>query len=301
MKIPRDFNSLYQKNHRKQKNQKAKKLSLVQSLSWIIGSSVIIVGFAHILLRHYLQAEIEKEKDPAYFIKAIIQTGPQKEALKTDYFAELLDISCDYSQPLSKFDLNLAKTKILQSPVIKTVEVKKLPPYTLYIEYCARQPLAWLADYKNIAIDQEGYFFPVYPFFTPKNLPEIYLGIEFTFEKEKAWHISLNDPHLSLAFCLLKLIEETKMAELTEIKKIDVSNAFAESYGNREIILICQDKIDPYIHTRLLRLSTKNYSQELGNFLKLREQLLQKESFSDSTCKVIDLRLSKLGFIEELY
>jgi hypothetical protein len=61
---------------------------------------------------------------------------------------------------------------------------------------------------------------------------------------------------------------------------------------------------------RILRLSTKHYAQELGNYLKLREQLLEEErkisSLPEHTGttvrlkeKIIDFRIQKLAFIEE--
>jgi hypothetical protein len=58
-----------------------------------------------------------------------------------------------------------------------------------------------------------------------------------------------------------------------------------------------------------LRLSTKNYAQELGNYLKLREVLLAEEQktlslleSSESTVrlkeKILDFRLQQLAFIQ---
>ena len=106
--------------------------------------------------------------------------------------------------------------------------------------------------------------------------------------------------------------------DLFNVKRIDVSNAFEKSYGQREIVLITQDELycnakDQEIRftfPRILRLSTKNYSQELANYLKLREELLEKEKHILQTQnpgkkrisfpqKIIDFRISQLAFIEE--
>ncbi len=60
---------------------------------------------------------------------------------------------------------------------------------------------------------------------------------------------------------------------------------------------------------KLLRLSTKNYSSELSNYLKLREQLLEQEEREIIppasgekvvvySPKVIDFRIPQIAFIE---
>jgi hypothetical protein len=280
--------------------KKTKNLPLSHSLLWIVGSLIFVSGFTFKGFNYYLQYQKQKAHDPSSLIRAIIQTGPQKEALATDYLAELMNISSDHSIALSQFDLKRAKIRLLQSPVIKTAEVKALPPNTLYVDYEVRKPIAKLCDYDNVAIDEEGCFFPIYPFFTPKNLPEIYLGIS-PFEQLEAWRVPPGNQQLKLALILLKTVLQTEVQDLVHLKRIDVSNAFAISYGIREIVLVCEDSIKDATHTRYLRLSPKNYPQELGNYLKLREQLIAKErTVHTSSVKVIDLRLSNLGYIEEL-
>jgi hypothetical protein len=279
---------------------KSKKLSLAQSLGWILFSTLLISGSVFVLLYYYKKQRVEGSIDSSERITAIVQTGPKKEALKTVYLAELMGISVDRPEPLFRFDVKRAEEKLLSSPVIKKASVKLLSSGTLYVDYTTREPQAWLYEYENTAIDEEGYLCPVYPFFSPKNLPEIYLGLPpFGQYPVLGWNIPLKGKEIELAFSLLKLIKETEAEELIKIKRIDVSNAFSESYGMREIVLICEDRIGNVPHTRLLRLSPKNYPQELGNYLKLREQLIEKERNSGPTEKVIDLRLSKLAFIEE--
>ena len=88
------------------------------------------------------------------------------------------------------------------SPLIKKASIKKIPPGTLYIEYQMRVPLAYLGDYTNTALDEEGYLFPFSPFFTPKKLPIIYLGLQ---QDDAQWGMTLKqDQRLQLAFDLLK-------------------------------------------------------------------------------------------------
>ncbi len=40
-----------------------------------------------------------------------------------------------------------------------------------------RTPYAYIGEFANTAIDKEGYLFPFRPFFTPKNLPILYIGL----------------------------------------------------------------------------------------------------------------------------
>src|SRR5206468_998734 len=78
---------------------------------------------------------------------------------------------------LYALDLKEAAKALLSSPLIRNAKVKRLPPNTLYVEYEVRKPVCWLADYKNVAIDQEGYLLPGAPFYPPQQMPEIYLGL----------------------------------------------------------------------------------------------------------------------------
>ena len=247
-------------------------------------------------------------------IRAIVQTGPQKEALKTTYLAELLDLSKDKPLLCSDFDIKEATRKLLQSPIIKEAEVKIKEPGILYIDYTIRQPVAFLLDYYNVALDEEGYPFPVAPFLTPKNLPNLYLGLKEKIE----WNVPITDEKIELAFEVLNMLSRPIVKDLFNVKRIDVSNAFEFSLGRREIVLLTEDEIYTtqkgkevcFILPRLLRLFPKKLSQELGNYLKLREQLLEKEKhrliFPEDDrntvycpLKIIDYRIPQIAFIEE--
>ena len=184
----------------------------------------------------------------------------------------------------------------------------------LYVDYTVRQPIAWIEDYVNIAIDKEGYLFPFTPFFSPKHLPQRFtsglppFGIpEADPERPSAqWNTPMRGKYIDLAFKILAIVMDPKAAHAFSVKRIDVSNAFAESYGTREIVVMTEDRLIKQKGVevripRILRLSTKNYAQELGNYLKLREQLLAEEKQSPELQfkeKIIDFRIQKLAFIE---
>lgn len=252
------------------------------------------------------------EKDTR--VRSIVQTGPQREALKTEYLAEVLGICADQPQEATNLDLKQLQARLLASPLISEATLKICKPNLLYIDYTVRQPIAYLADFENVAIDKEGYPFPFSPFFSPKNLPEIYLGLSPFGKKPQtpdkpffAWGHSLKGRDLDLAFNILSFASE----EL-HITRIDTSLAFLESYGARQIVLRVEDtlyqgKEQPILLARLLRLSTDGYEKQLSNYLKLRHQLLEEERDaliedpSHKPClRVIDLRIPNLAFVDEL-
>lgn len=256
-----------------------KKLPLVEALTWIIGSTLFFTGGTYCSLKNYLKYRHQTRADPKYYLSRIIQTGPQREALNTAYLAQLMQISVDAPITYGKFDTSLAARRICSSPVIKEATVKLIEPDTVYVDYMVRQPVAWLYDFVNVAIDEEGVPFPVTPFFSPKKLPEIYLNIQ-----RVAWNRVLEGKEIELALSILKVVSKLDFT----LKRLDVSKAYAESLGQREIVMIVEEK--GFSH--YLRLSLKNYPQELGNYLELRPQLPPKSH-------IIDLRISQLGFVQE--
>lgn len=280
----------------------------IATLAVILSGAIVGVGT---LLGRARQRAQGDDRVP---ITAIVQTGPTKEALRTIYLAELLDLSEDRPTLTVDFDCRAGEAKLLASPVIKAAHIRIGEPGVLQIDYTSRKPVALLADYENTALDAEGYPFPLSPFFSPKTLPEIYLDLD----EEVCFNQPLVGEKKELAFTLLKLVSGPIVSDLLNVCRIDVSSAFEKSYGKREIVLSVEDTLISsqdgkqvrFVFPRLLRLSTKNYSQDLGNYLKLRERLLDKEKRSltfpegdESTVshrtKIIDFRTAQLAFIDE--
>jgi len=250
-------------------------MRLVHSLSWIVGSALFITGGTYKGLQYYRHKHIPL---PTYLCR-IVQTGPQREALKTTYLAELMKISADLPVTSQSFDPFLAQKRLLSCPLIKEAKVKLTSPETVYVDYTVRQPIAWLYDFENIALDEEGYPFPVSPFFTPKRLPEVYLGIRNFY-----WGRPLKERNAELALTILQLLNRLSL----QVKRLDVSKAFLPSLGRREVVLILEEQG----FTKSLRLTPKNVAQELGNYLELRSKL-------PAVPQIIDLRIPQLAFIQE--
>lgn len=295
---------------------KDKCVPLTRALLWIVLSMAITVALGRCSLLAWHAHQKKKDKEPTYWISTIIQTGPEKEALKTAYLAELMGISVDRPVSIYRFDPKRARTQLLKSPVIKTAQVKILKPNTLFVDYTVRKPYVWLADFDNVALDEEGYPLPIFPFFTPKKLPEFYVGLApfglYAEDSEKGaalWGKPLRSPYIHLAFEILKIFERPPCSDLLQLKRIDVSEAFADSYGRRCIVLILHDEISErnkvYTASRILRLSEKNYLRQMGNYLQLRQKLLEKDrerisaGASALPVTIVDLRLTDLAYIGE--
>jgi hypothetical protein len=297
-----------------------KKIPLVQALTYLVGSTLLITGGTYNGWNYYQHQQNTKRHDLKYKLSTIVQTGPEKQALPTDYLAELMHLSVDRPTSSVHFAVQKAKEQLLKSFVIKAADVRLFKPGELYVDYTIRKPIASLYDYENIALDEDGYLFPISPFFTPKTLPEIYLGITLdeAFWDPKRQRIPLQGQEIALAFDVLKVLSDPSIQDLFKICRIDVSRAFAESYGQREIVLLIEDSLFlrdkerevAFIFPRLLRLSTKHYPQELANFIKLRAQLLEEEQKELKIAQVgvplvrqketiIDFRIPELAFIEK--
>ncbi len=279
------------------------KLPLWQSLLWIVGSVFICTGSSYKIFQIYIHKKHEKipEKKPQ-MIEYIVQTGVQKEALHSDYLAELLDLSWDKQTLFSFFNEKNAEEKLRACPLIEEVSVRKIPPNMIYIDYKVRKPIGWVADFMNTGVDAEGRIFPITPFFSPKKMPEIYLG------KKQVENVSFSQPLEGKYFALAsQVIHALTPYERNEffLKKVDVSDAFYPTLGKRGIVIVLEHELLPSetISTHFLRLSTENYSQEIANYLSLLPSMIEndKEKVFEGKAsleRVIDLRVPQLAFIE---
>lgn len=146
-----------------------KKFTLSRALIWILTSAVLINAAFFLGVKGYAYWKKTSTLDYEVPIQAIVQTGPQKEALKTAYLVELLCLCRDHPTLSTEFDLKQAKKSLLSSPVIKEADVKFKQPGILYVDYTTRQPICFLYDFENVALDSNRVPFPVAPFSVPKN------------------------------------------------------------------------------------------------------------------------------------
>lgn len=293
------------------------KLPIRKAVLWLVLSTCLISGSAALALLYYRHVKELYASDDAYKIVALVQATPDAEALKTVYLTELLGLSVDNPSNLYRFNSKDARRKLLASPLIKEAKVKKIRPGMVYVDYVMRKPIAFLVDYNNTAIDSEWVTLPFKPFFTPKRLPEIYLGIAESDSKEGGeWGASLQGQRVDLAKSIYSHIMENYIDDNTHLRRIDVSNAYAESCGQRQIVVILEERMINYgekgsalVHfQRILRLSTDRYKDGLANYFVLQPELLLKNNVEAkeglSTIEmpptVVDLRLSQLAYFHDV-
>lgn len=290
------------------------KLSFRTACLWILFSTLFVSGSATAGFVYYRHIKRQRCQQSQYNIVAIVQTTPEKERLKTVYLAELLNLSVDHPTNFFRFHSKEAKRTLTASPLITSAHIKKVLPGTIYVDYSLRKPVAYLLDYTNTVIDREAVAFPFKPFFTPKKLPEVYFGLSNN--PSLVWGQQFKGMKSRLAIYLIDLITENCCTGSSFLTRVDVSNALADSYGQREIIVIMEDHIEltnseksqiVLIVPQMLRLSVDNYRQELANYLVLRT-FLREKNFSIKTEEInqsirskpilIDLRIPKLAYVK---
>ena len=141
--------------------------------------------------------------------------------------------------------------------------------------------MAVLGDALNLGVDEEGHVFPIEPYFLPKRLPELFFGEEKVV-KEK----------LEIGLAILAYLDKRAQFEDCIIQLIDVSEAIHDSFGKREVVITLEEKGQ----TWYLRLTPHKFPEELNNFVNLKNAMLHPSKNK----KVVDLRLAKVGFIEEV-
>ncbi len=244
-------------------------------------SSFVTTGIAYLFYGYHERLQKVSAEHP---IRAIVQTGPRYGALSTSALAEIVGLSVDRPVPCNRFDLKEAQKRLLATSVIEEAKLKKIKTDVLYVDYTMRQPIAFFGDWTNTAIDEKGVFFPFAPFYSPRKLPEIYLGAQTACS---FWGKQMKEEHMDVVEKLLALFKDRP------IKRIDLSQIEETSSGKRQIVIILP--LDNG-QARILRLTPKNYVQELSNYFILEDALLKEDSME----MVIDLRINEVAYIRRI-
>lgn len=260
-------------------------------------STLLVSGSVAGGLLYWHHHQQSRFSDPHYTLVAIVQSCRDKEPLQTNYLAELLGLSINQPTNLYRFNVQEAEEKLLKCPLIKSAKIKKIKPGMLYIDYSLRKPIAYVLDYSNTAIDADGVLIPFKPFNTPKKVPELILALQAGL----AWGENVSGEKISLAYDVMKQISEEELNQVCGLKRIDVSKAFSQRCGEREIVLFFEDYSGAYSNAQtttsqlcIVRFSPQNWQKQLVNYKKLRQKMaLEKQSLP---C-MVDMRISQLAFI----
>lgn len=239
------------------------------------GTLVVLIGLTALVL--FL---ISSRSNHRFIVTHIAQTGPQKEALPTDYLATFLGLKAREKAAFSRITLRQAEQQLLAHPVIETAMLSKQEESVLLVDYTLRAPVAFLGDISNLALDAYGYCFPFFPFFTPKKMPTFYFGLD---EQIVA---PLQGEKVDLAFATLSFLEETLQHTDAFLESIDVAQATCPNLGKREMIVTIITKSGKHY----LRLTPTRYEEEINRYLLIRHQWDGDRTF--------DLRLERLAFVK---
>lgn len=263
-----------------------RKIPLHRAIGYVVLSVCIIWGS---LIGTWLvhKAVLQKRQlDARYTIAAIVQTCPQKERLQSWQLAEMLNLSRDKPQNLYAFDPAAATATLLACPAIKKASIRRQPPSIVHIDYVFREPCALLADFSNVALDRERVCFPLKPYFTPKRLPELYLGI-----RELSYNSPLETKEASLAFKVLDYAKSS-LPSACRIVRIDTHNAFAKSAGVQEVVVVLEEAS----RTRYLRLAPQTFQKSLDTFIAYQSVFNQVNSTLPD--QIIDLRSPCIALVK---
>lgn len=281
-------------------------------LKWSVALFLFVLGCT-LFVRSWYQ---RREHDSHYAIKAVIQTSPGKEMLPTAFLEEVLGLYADKKSNLYAFDAKEGEKKLKETPLIREAKIKKISPDTLFVDYSVRNPIALLYDYTNTGVDEEGMIFPIHPFFTPKTLPEIYLGllpfgsVENAFGQFGAkWNEKIPGREINLAIQMVKDLSQKEFSDSFQLLRLDVSKAYCESYGQKQVVVVVNDIIRSqeegrevtFSFPRIIRLSPEHYREEMQRYLALASQI--DETFAtDSTYErgkgaIVEMRIPSLAFV----
>ena len=280
----------------------------------VIGISFAIIVFSSFAgLFFYGYIHKKRALDDRFLLKKIIQTGPEKKALSTQLLAKILDLSSDRPTNLYAFSTEKAEALLKSYMLIESASVSKVFPDTLYIDYTAKSPWLRLIDYSNAALDKKGILIPLSPFYEPRVLCPIYLGLPPFGEEGINWGTKLTGKKIKLAYQLHDFFLSDERAKEFTLERLDVSRAYAKSCGKREIIVYLQQQKKILTegswrlgsHHWILRLPRENCEKRFYDFCEIVPDLIAENvsrGFEDSAkvhfdARIIDLRLDQMGFV----
>lgn len=271
-----------------------RKAILPISLCIIFISFICMVISGYHLLHTYWAVKAPQES----VIRTIVQSSPEKNTLQTDFFAELLSLSQDSSIVSKKFDIEKANRLVKSFPIMKECNIH-LDRDTLYIDYELRQPIAYLGNFCNVAIDKEGVLFPISPFFSIKRLPLIYIHDSELADIDNLWGHQMTSESMKTALDIINHTLEVGFQEKFLVRQIDVSSLSLDAYAKREIILIVElmeSHTSKYLpaYSHILRLNPKKPLRGIDQYLILKKELVSTNLISK---RIFDLRLPDLAFI----
>lgn len=251
----------------------------MRKMPWIVGGVAVTAFTLLALFAYHWMQYAYKEKEgkviSCSFASHGAFTAPELELCKL--------ISDPYEASIDSYKIREYETRLVSSPMVKWASVKKRRS-NITFHYELREPLFELIDYKNIAIDQEGVLFPLYPFYHAANRVKLLLGCK---EGQALLGVATSSLRFALAKQLYTLLQQTLPANVS-VKLIDVSLSDAMSLGQRKVITHLQ-----WEGRQVYVLFSPKQMGEVANKL---EAVMQLES-SHRPCLSVDLRVENRAYL----
>lgn len=256
------------------------RVSFLKGVALVLGSLCFTFVAAFISYQYYQQWLEERKLDPKYRVTGVVQTGYVKEPLPTLALIELLGLSVDKPLNLYAASESRLERQLMKTPFFNRVKVSKVYPNILYIDYEAKKPFAYLKDYSNILIAEDGSLLPFKPFYPPKNFPVISLGPAMIGISGQQPLIGYVIPQKALE--LIRTFSKSAVLYFEErgfrVSFIDFQNAEAGSSELSEIVILTEGRrklksgkdIDLQV---LIRYALDSYSDTFPAF----DQIIPKE------------------------
>ncbi len=186
---------------------------------------------------------------------------------------------------IKTLDHNSIQKKLLEFPVFQSILSDVTEQGDLVVSYQLRKPLFRVHDYNNCGLDQQGYIIPLAPFYSPKNLPKIYLGL-----KTLSWS---RVDEIDKACQVLNFFNQ-KSQEVFKVAMIDISTLQDPRVYRREVIvtLIVRDQ------THYLRINSLFIEKALQRYVRLFEE--PKLDSELNSCVIFDARICKFATLKKL-
>ena len=218
---------------------------------FIIGLSICVISLpAYLIL-------FGKKNEQAVILNVLIQKTPTLNALSPRFFSDYLGL-CPNGRPLllKKLDQLKIQKKLQEFPVFKTIQSELTHGGELIVSYELRKPLYILKDYDNLGLDQEGVIIPITPYYSPKKLPEVYLGLD---------KVTWNKKHkIEYAHQIVSYFNKYRL-DIFNIKLIDLSLLDHAIPAYREVVLT----VEVFGHSHYLRINPQHVEKALDRYIRL--------------------------------
>lgn len=249
-------------------------LKLFQKLL-IIGASCCVISLpAYLFL-------FGKKNLPSRLLTTLEQKTPTINSLSPRFFSNYLGLKPGgHSLNIQKLDINKISSKLKQFPIFKQIDAEFTSQGSLLVSYELRTPIYRLNDFSNCGVDVEGRLMPLVPFYSPKNLPFLYLGLD-----DVKWEQSQS---VDFANQIVDFFNQNGLDRL-EIIMIDLSRLKSPLKSHREVIVTVRflDKI------HYLRINANFLNKALSRYASLFKEPKLKDKLFDHC--VFDARIMKFA------